>query len=50
MVGKSSFRYTGATEWNLLPIGAQTIMEKLSLKKFVKQYLLEGVLEEESSQ
>lgn len=37
-------------EWNLLPIGAQTMVEKFSFKKYVKHYLLESVLEEESSQ
>ena len=50
LVGKSTFKFTGATEWNLLPTGAQTMIEKSSFKKYLKQYLLESVLEEESSQ
>jgi len=50
LVGRSSFRFTGTMEWNLLPIGAQTMVEKFSFKKYVKHYLLESVLEEESSQ
>jgi hypothetical protein len=49
LVGKKSFRYTGATEWNLLPTSALTIVLKSNFKKYVKQHLLEMVLKEESN-
>jgi hypothetical protein len=49
LVGKKGFRYTGATEWNLLPTSALTIVLKSNFKKYVKQHLLEMVLKEESN-
>jgi len=49
LLGKGTFKYTGAMEWNCLPLGARTIVQKENFKKFVKSYLLERVLEEETS-
>ena len=49
LLGKSSFKYTGAVEWNSLPLGAQTIVEKVNFKKTIKCLLLDRVLEEENS-
>ena len=41
LLGKSSFKYTSAVEWNSLPLGAQTIVEKVNFKKTIKCVLLE---------
>ena len=49
LLGNSSFKYTGAVEWNSLSIGAQTIVEKVNFKKTIKYVLLDRVLEEENS-
>ena len=49
LLGKSSFKYTGAVEWNSLPLGAQTIVEKVNFKKTIKCVLVDRVLEEENS-
>jgi len=49
LVGKGTFKYTGAIAWNNLPLGVQSIMEKSSFKKVVKSHLLNNVKEEELS-
>ena len=49
LVGKGTFKYTGAIAWNILPLGVRSIMEKSSLKKAVKSHLLNNVRKEEPS-
>ena len=49
LLGKSSFKYTGAVEWNSLPVGVQTVVKKVNFKKTIKHVLLDRVLEEENS-
>jgi len=49
LVGKGTFKYTGAIAWNNLTLGVQSIMKKSSFKKAVKCYLLNDVREEELS-
>ena len=35
LVGKSSFKYTGAIDWNVLPFYVQTIVEKDNFKRTI---------------
>ena len=49
LLGKSYFKYTGAAEWNSLPLSAPTIVEEVNFKKTIKCVLLDRVLEEENS-
>jgi len=41
LLGKSSFKYTGAVEWNSLPLGVQTVVKKVNFKKTIKRVLLD---------
>ena len=47
-LGKSSFRYTGAVEWNKLPTCIKDRTTKCSFKKHVKSHLLNLVYTEEN--
>ena len=49
LVGKGTFKYTGATAWNNLHLDVQSIMEKSSFKKAVKSHLLNNVRKEKLS-
>ena len=49
IVGKSSLRYTGATEWNKLPASIQNSASHNTFKKSLKSFLINSVLEEENN-
>ena len=47
-LGKSTFRYTGAVEWNKLPTCIKNKTAKGTFKKLVKSHLLNSVYIEEN--
>ena len=49
LLGKSSFKYTGAIAWNHLPLHIQSIVQKNNFKKSVKCHLLDSILSDENS-
>ena len=50
LIGKHTFQYSGAIEWNTLPFSVQSLEQRSHFKKKVKSFLSNQVVQQEANQ